>query len=169
MAEFLPAYESMIVNEGGYKLTNDAVDRGGQTYAGIARKFHPAWEGWHYIDQGVMPDAQLVRDFYREKFWDMMRLNEIDSQRIARTLFDFGVNAGIGTAVKLAQVIVNTTPDGKIGPKTIQALNAADENLFIATYALAKIARYRDIVQRDRTQMKYILGWLNRALKEAAV
>ena len=31
-------------------------------------------------------------------------------------------------------------------------------------YALAKITRYRDIVQRDRTQGKFLLGWLNRTL-----
>lgn len=169
MADFLPAYESMLINEGGYKLTNDPSDRGSTTYAGIARNFHQNWQGWHYIDQGVMPDAQLVRDFYREKFWDMMRLNEVNSQRIARTLFDFGVNAGPGTAAKLAQIIIGTTPDGRIGPKTLEALNAADEDLFIASYALAKIARYRDIVTRDRTQIKFLVGWINRTLKEATV
>jgi len=35
----------------------------------------------------------------------------------------------------------------------------------VAYYALAKIARYRDIVTRDRSQMKFLLGWLNRTLK----
>lgn len=169
MADFLPAYEHMIVNEGGYKLTNDPVDRGGQTYAGIARRFHPNWSGWDIIDAGSTPTADMVRNHYRANFWTPLRLDEVQSQRIARTIFDFGVNAGTGTAVKLAQVILGTTPDGKVGPKTLEALNAADEDLFIATYALAKIARYRDIVQRDRTQMRFLLGWLNRALKEAAV
>jgi hypothetical protein len=32
------------------------------------------------------------------------------------------------------------------------------------SYALAKIARYRDIVQRDKTQIKFLLGWINRTL-----
>jgi hypothetical protein len=40
-----------------------------------------------------------------------------------------------------------------------------NEELFVASYALAKIARYRDIVMRDRSQIKFLLGWLNRALK----
>jgi lysozyme family protein len=37
MANFDPAFDKMIRNEGGFKLTNIEGDRGGQTYAGIAR------------------------------------------------------------------------------------------------------------------------------------
>ena len=43
MSEFQPAFESMIVNEGGYKLTNVSGDKGGMTYAGIARNRWPNW------------------------------------------------------------------------------------------------------------------------------
>ena len=46
MSEFQPAFESMIVNEGGYKLTNVSGDKGGMTYAGIARNRWPNWSGW---------------------------------------------------------------------------------------------------------------------------
>lgn len=35
MADFLPAFEEVVLNEGGYKLTDIKQDRGGQTYAGI--------------------------------------------------------------------------------------------------------------------------------------
>ena len=38
MAEFLPAFESMILHEGGYVLHDVPGDRGGQTYTGISRK-----------------------------------------------------------------------------------------------------------------------------------
>ena len=37
MANFDPAFDKMIRNEGGFKLTNIEGDRGGQTYAGIER------------------------------------------------------------------------------------------------------------------------------------
>lgn len=39
MSDFAVAYERMIRNEGGYVLHQVAGDRGGQTYAGIARNF----------------------------------------------------------------------------------------------------------------------------------
>ena len=63
---------------------------------------------------------------------------------------------------------VGTTPDGRIGPKTLQALNEADPESFVLAYALAKVARYRDIVMRDRSQLKFLLGWINRTLKGVA-
>ena len=165
MAEFLPAFERMIVNEGGYVLHTVKDDRGGMTYAGIARAFHPNWPGWRVIDQGETPPADLVRQFYRSNFWHPLRLDEVEHQDVAGNIFDFGVNAGLGTAAKLAQLVAGTTPDGKIGRKTIEALNAIDPDLFVARYALAKIARYRDIVTKNRTQQRFLLGWLNRTLK----
>jgi len=167
MADFLPAFESMIRNEGGYKLHTVAGDRGGMTYAGIARNFHATWLGWDAIDRGYIPDTELVRDFYRIHFWNKVNGDKINDQRIARNLFDFAVNAGPKTAIKLAQIVAGTTPDGALGQKTLDALNALDGGAFVPAYALAKIARYRDIVTRDRTQQKFLLGWINRTLKEA--
>lgn len=168
MADFLPAFERMIVNEGGYKLTNDPNDKGGMTYAGIARNSWPKWAGWSIIDAGGQPQADLVRGFYRANFWTPLRLEEVQDQRIARTLFDFAVNAGVGTAAKLAQITVGITPDGRLGPKSLAALNEVDPDLFLARFALAKLARYEQIVTRDPLQRSFLLGWVRRTLKEAA-
>lgn len=41
MADFNPAFEAMIKDEGGYVLHNVEGDRGGMTYAGIARNMNP--------------------------------------------------------------------------------------------------------------------------------
>lgn len=167
MADFLPAFERMILNEGGYKLTNVKDDRGGQTYAGIARRRWTAWTGWQAIDRGETPDSDLVRKFYFEKFWMQISGDHIDNQQIAENIFDFAVNAGVATSAKVAQIVCRVTPDGKIGPKTLASLNGADAEMFRAEFALAKIARYRDIVVKDRSQLKFFLGWINRTLKEA--
>ena len=59
-------------------------------------------------------------------------------------------------------------PDHRLGEKTLSAVNDMDGEKFALSYALAKIARYRDIVTRDRTQAKFLLGWINRTLREAA-
>lgn len=168
MSDFPQAYEAMIIHEGGYVLHTVPGDRGGMTYAGISRRAHPEWPGWRTLDAGGKPEAEQVRAWYRATYWDRLRLDEVESQRIARTIFDFAVNAGIGTAARLAQIIVGATPDGVIGPRTLDALNAADPERFALAYALAKIARYRDIVTRDRSQEKFLLGWINRTLKEAS-
>ncbi len=168
MSDFLPAFERMLANEGGYKLHKVAGDTGGLTYAGIARNKNPHWPGWAAIDRGETPTSQLVRLFYLEEFWRPVAGDAIHHQRVAENLFDFGVNAGPRTAVKLAQIIVGTTPDGVAGPKTVAALNAMDPELFVARYAIAKLARYRDICVRDPVQRKFLVGWINRLLREAA-
>ena len=168
MADFTKAYERTTLNEGGYVLTNHAGDRGGQTYAGIARKYHPDWSGWAAIDRGETPETSLVRDFYRENFWEPVKGDQINDQRTAETIYDFGVNANYKVAIKLAQIVGGVASDGDIGPKTLEALNAIDEGAFRIAYALAKIARYRDIVVRDRSQMKFLLGWINRVLNSAS-
>ena len=163
MADFLPAFERMLRDEGGYVLHTVPGDRGGQTYAGIARNMHPNWSGWVIIDSGGTPSAQVVRDFYKRHFWDDIRGDEITHQAVASDIFNFYVNTGRPAKV-LAQLVVGVTPDGAIGPRTVAAINQADPEKFVLAYAIAKITRYRDIVQRDRTQMKFLLGWISRTL-----
>jgi lysozyme family protein len=168
MAEFISAYEKMIRNEGGYVNHTVKGDRGGQTYAGIARAFHPGWSGWQLIDANMLDSDQLitlVMDFYRENFWNRLKAENIKSQQIAESLFDFAVNAGVRTAVKLAQIVVGASPDGIVGSNTLKKLNDTENELFISKYALAKVARYTKIVKRDRSQSKFLLGWLNRTLR----
>lgn len=173
MADFEPAFERMIRNEGGYVLHEVAGDRGGQTFAGIARKFHPSWQGWDIIDQN--PDdpqnpqlTEFVRDFYKIHFWDRIKGDDIESQAIASTIFDFSVNAGIRIGSKLAQIVVGATADGIIGDKTVAVINQAEPDLFQAHYALAKVKRYSDIVTRNPSQKKFLLGWINRTLGDLA-
>jgi lysozyme family protein len=170
MADFLQAYESMIRNEGGYTLHNVVGDKGGQTYAGIARNMNPQWPGWACIDRGEIPPTELVRDFYREGYWQPIRGDEISAQAVARSIFDFAVNSSApgrpAVAVRLAQIVAGVTPDGAFGPKTLAAINAMDPEKFVLAFALAKLARYRDIVTRDRSQQKFLLGWVNRTLKD---
>lgn len=99
MALFDPAFDKMIRNEGGFKLAHIEGDRGGQTYAGIARNVHPNWPGWRYIDANDLARVELtqsVRDFYRSEFWNRIAGDAITHQAIAETLFDFAVNSGSG-------------------------------------------------------------------------
>lgn len=164
MVGFNDAYSEMIRLEGGYVLHEVPGDKGGQTYAGIARTRQPDWPGWLYVDRGDIPPTQMVRDFYHQKFWlpmscDKMRID------IAASVFCFGVNAGTGVAVRLAQLVAGVEPDGAAGPRTIDALNRLTVNAFHLGYFAAKIERYAGIVNRDRSQAKFLLGWVNRSLE----
>lgn len=167
MAKFLSAFEFMMKNEGGYILHEVEGDRGGQTYAGIARNFHPDWAGWHILDKnvGVGDLTRLVRKFYSDKFWNPIMGDDIISQDIAECLFDFGVNTGVKRAVKIAQIVVGSTPDGYFGNKTLTKINAMSSEDFVIKYTLAKLARYVNICKRDPVQKKFLYGWCYRLLK----
>jgi len=167
MADFIPAFEKMLKDEGGYQLTTLAGDTGGMTYAGIARNPNPQWEGWALVDRKEFGGSltAMVRNFYRTHFWDRIRGDEIANQDVAESIFNFGVNAGVGMAAKLAQLVVGATPDGGIGPKTVELLNKCDGASFKKDYALAKIARYVEICNRDKVQDRFLRGWIQRTLR----
>lgn len=170
MAEFLPSYESMILAEGGYKLHQVKGDTGGTTYAGVARNKNPEWPGWAYLDRGETPPTQLVRDYYLAGWWTPIRGDELP-QAVADSFFKFAVNSSTRlrptTAIKIAQLAARVTPDGDFGAKTMAAILAMDEDLFLARFTLAQVARYTEICNKDRSRVQakqFLLGWNNRAL-----
>ena len=168
MADFSAHIDALIRKEGGYKETNISQDRGGRTYAGISFRAHPVWDGWGMLDQSRSPREieAAVHDLYRREYWDAMRLDEIQLEQAAEQLFGAAVNFGVRAASVLAQQTAEVTPDGIVGPETVAAVNSMDEHLFEARFALAAINRYRTICNRDRSQSKFLLGWLNRVMGE---
>jgi lysozyme family protein len=160
---FDAAFSETMRREGGYVLHNVPGDTGGQTYAGIARNKNPQWTGWAHIDRGAIPPTAMVRDFYHANFWLPMGCDKMRSD-IAASVFDFGVNTGTRVAVRLAQIVAGVEPDGVAGPVTIEALNRLSLNAFHLGYFAAKMERYAGIVRANRTQSKFLLGWLNRSL-----
>ncbi len=177
MAAFNPCFEKVIMIEGGYVLHEVKGDRGGMTYAGIARNIWPDWPGWKLIDAGLFNSelTALVREFYREHFWLRIKGDEINSQDVAFMIYDFAVNAGLKTSVRIVQRICKTTPDGDMGDKTIGALNTMvqdgkDERIFILLFSMLKVFRYKDICLNDKRRAqdnlvsneKFLCGWINR-------
>jgi len=167
MADFEKAYKRTLKNEGGYSLIKVPGDKGGETYAGISKVYHPTWEGWRYINSDFSNDKihALVYSFYREEFWNKIKGNYFLNQSVAESLYDFAVNVGYSRAVKLTQIVVGTKRDGIIGPVTIKAINDKKPGVFNTRFTLLKILFYANLVERDKRQRKFFYGWVNRALK----
>jgi lysozyme family protein len=162
MADFDPAISKTLAHEGGATFTDDANDRGGATKYGISQRAYPD------LDIRNLSEQQ-AKDIYRRDYWDRIQADDIHSQAIAENLFDTCVNMGVRSGSRLAQQALSITPaDGIIGPQSLAVINAADESLFLARFALAKIQRYAEICNADGSQRKYLLGWLNRTLADIA-
>ncbi|WP_313579831.1 glycosyl hydrolase 108 family protein [Chishuiella sp.] len=135
MANFNNAYKRTSVNEGGYADVKG--DNGGETYKGIARNFHKTWEGWKIIDAYkkkngpikyglIIKDSnldELVKKFYKSKFWNVLDADSIESQSIADTLYDFGVNSGQSRSIKQIQKALGVSETGKVTDNLLQLIN----------------------------------------------
>jgi lysozyme family protein len=188
-ADFKKADKLTGINEGGY--ANDPDDRGGETYAGIARNFWGKWLGWKYIDQYKAdhrvavsqkktklslaewvnasakvkkePVEELVNEFYRVNFWELNRLGDFKCQALANTVYDYGVNAGKGRAARLIQQVTGgLLVDGVIGRRTIEAINSKDCETLYKAYNAEREKYYRNIAKGR--QAKFLRSWLSRLL-----
>jgi lysozyme family protein len=169
MADFLHAYKTILSNEGGY--SNRASDKGGETYAGISRRWNPDWSGWAIVDQHKpikqgekIPGEQmesLVRTFYKHTKWDRIQADRIGSQWVAEFTVDWLVTSDADAIIAL-QRAVGVHPDGKVGNNTLKAVNAADEAQLKETMLKARRVFYLDLLAKDPAQKANIKGWLNR-------
>jgi lysozyme family protein len=158
MANFNDAIVKTLAKEGGAKFTDVANDKGGATKYGISQTAYPNLDIRHLTEQ-------QARDIYKRDYWDRVGGDAIKSQIVAENIFDTAVNMGPRTASRLVQVTLDITPaDGVIGASTIAVINKQPEETFISHFTLAKIARYANICMADKTQSKFLLGWINRAL-----
>lgn len=168
MAEFLTAYNKTAQWEGGY--VDDPKDRGGETYAGISRKFHPKWAGWQIVDCNKplkkgekINDSNLnslVKQFYYTNFWQPIQGDFIEHQNVANFVYDWHVNSG-KTGIVMVQKAMGFSmkdADGIVGSKTLSALNTAN----IETLKTERTDFVQKIVKNAPSQRKFLQGWLNR-------
>lgn len=173
MADFSTAYKTYVKPwEGGYSLV--AADKGGETYAGIARKFHPTWEGWSYIDikksmfpnkripqNHFFPDIEYMVTAFYKAMWDRNLFGQINNQQVASLLYDYYVNSG-SYAIKAVQRLVGTTADGAMGPKTIAAINAANQSQLHDALKKQRGEHYEALIRADSSQEIFRKGWFAR-------
>lgn len=176
MAKFETAEAITGRNEGGY--ANNPADRGGETYAGIARNFWPAWKGWVRIDE-IKRDygksaatinrfakadpilTRMISDFYKANFWDVNRLDQFKDQQLANTVYDFGVNSGVMKAAVTLQEVLGVSQDGKIGPITIAQANAGNPKAIHTAYNCLREKYYRKLAEKP-SQAQFLKSWLSR-------
>jgi len=155
--------------EGGY--SNDPDDSGGETNYGISDTSDGQRDHMADLDGDGRPDVAIInmtRDdavlAFHTRYWKKMKLEEITDQEAVLQIFDFGVNAGPGTAIKLAQKIAGATRDGAMGPVTTALINKYPGN-FLAQYKQGRKDFYMDLAVRIPKNRKYLLGWLARVDK----
>lgn len=143
----------ILKNEGGY--VNDPNDPGGETNFGICKRSYPNVDIKNLTKDGA-------KAIYKKDYWDKVNGDQINDQNLATSVFDFAVNAGVGTAIKQVQKMLNVTADGVLGPKTMAALNASSG--LSKSFAKSRVRYYIDIVKSKPTQIEFLTSWMNRTI-----
>lgn len=169
MASYTSAVSHILLHEGGY--ANVEGDKGGETYAGIARNFYPDLPLWDFIDAIKRTKGPIKRNtvfaelnddvdkFYYE-LWTKHKLSEVRSQKVATLMFDYIVHSG-RTGIKNMQNILGVTADGVIGPVTLAAVNKSDPSI-LYDKILNQRKNFLIALAEKPDQNKFLAGWMKR-------
>lgn len=172
--------EGIIRREGGY--VNDPDDPGGATNFGVTvhtmRRLGLDLDGDGDVDASVvrMLDKDRAREIFLKNYFYGPKLDRLPKP-LQASVFDMNVNAG-AQAVKLLQKLCNDIAltvdvDGKMGPRTIKAvqkaMQMAPEHL-VDAYGIDRRNYYYRLADRRPASRKYARttkggkgGWIRRA------
>ena len=167
--------DALIDREGGY--VDNPADKGGPTCFGITQAVARANGYAGSMRQLPRSEAILI---YRRLYWARPRLDEIAarSSRLAAELFDTGVNMGPAVAVTFLQRALTAlnrggkdypdlTPDGRIGPATLAALDtflkvreSSGQAILLRALEALQGERYLRLAERRPANEAFLYGWL---------
>lgn len=186
-SDYAHAVVKTLDHEGGFVDHPD--DRGGMTYMGITRKYHPDWIGWTMIDEhGPRVSDNFLKasilQLYYDEYWLKSRCDFLAqySPRLARHVFDAAVHHGTRRAIKLLQQALNVLnrggslwhdiPDQGYFPKdglTEEVVRQAHSREFMDDVVLMlkayRVSFMLGIAESDPSQESFIKGWIRRVLK----
>jgi lysozyme family protein len=158
---FNDAFAYVVGEEG--KLSMDPQDPGN-------------WTG-HKIGQGVLKGTKYgisaaayslldianlslsdARAIYQRDYWNKIGGDSLPWGN-ALCLFDFGVNAGIGEATRVAQRALGLTVDGILGPNTLGTIRNMPPQVFAPLFTKQRIAAYHLMAGFEHEGS----GWIARA------
>lgn len=153
---FLEAFQFTLGNEGNY--SNDPNDSGGETKYGISKRQYP------HINIKDLTIEEAKRIYFHD-YWDVGF--DMINGKIAKRLFDLGVNLGLKTSIKLIQKTLNKyynselKEDGSLGGKTIEAIKSKNNESLYSLFIFETSLYYQEISERKNNKV-YFAGWLNR-------
>ena len=146
--------DNIIKREGS--PTNDPNDAGGRTQFGISERSNP--EAWR---DGNVTYGEAHK-IYEQKYIAPFSL--LKSHVVFEHLIDWGVTSGPQLVIQKVQAATGSAIDGILGPETLAAIEKIDPRTFNNQMVAEHIRMIGRIVQKNPAQLKYLSGWLARAL-----
>ena len=161
---FEQAFERLIGHEG--KFTDDQKARGNWTTGIIGKGI---LKGTKYgISAMTYPDFDIknltldqAKEIYKRDWWDKLNADNLDPA-IVFQVWDFAINAGMGTAKRKLQKSVGMAEDGIIGPLTLKPIQKADLNDILMKFNAERLNHYTSL----STWPRYGKGWRFRVAQQ---
>lgn len=144
--------EGGLRSDGG--LNNVASDRGGLTKYGISQRAYPK------LDIKNLKLAKAVSLYHRD-YWRAMYCEQ-SAAGVDFMLLDGAVQHGAPAMTQLTQRLVNSKPDGRMGPKTLAAILDRPALSLIVLLSVNRGRKYARICANDIRQKPNLEGWYNR-------
>lgn len=149
--------------EGGY-----TVDDGGPTNYGVTQKTMDAYNTANGIDHMNVEDATPddARHIAKDVYFNGPQLGNLPD-RTATAVFDYGYNSGPHQAIKDLQRTIGTTPDGRMGPQTVKAVNdyvsQNGEDALLNDYIGRRKQLMNGLISSNPMKYgQYAVGWAHR-------
>jgi len=151
--------------EGGF--SDHAADRGKATMCGITLNTFILYRKAKGLPEPTVTDLKNISEeewmaILKWGYWDYWKADNIVSQSLANILVCWAWGSGAITSIKQFQKIMGLVQDGIVGPITLGTINNANQVALFNKIWLARKDFFVDIVERDRSQMVFLKGWLNR-------
>lgn len=161
---FEQAFDRLIGHEG--EFTDDPKDRGNWTTGIIGKGI---CKGTKFgISAMTYPDLDIknltldqAKAIYKRDWWDKLNADSLDAA-IVFQVWDFAINAGMGTAKRKLQKSVGMAEDGIIGPQTLKAIQKADLNDILMKFNAERLKHYTSL----STWPRYGKGWTLRVAQQ---
>lgn len=145
--QFLTYFDRLIGHEGAY--SDDRRDPGNWTsgHVGVG-----VFKGTKYgIAANTYPDIDIealtldgARQIYFRDWWQKIGADQLPPA-VAFQMWQFAVNAGMGTARRALQFAAGVAQDGQVGPVTLAAVAAADQNDLLLRFNSYVLTHYTSL------------------------
>lgn len=147
-------------------FANDPDDLGGATMCGVTLATFT-----EYCRRKGYPRPTVARlkaitykewlEVLKTLFWDRWQADQIINASIALMLVDFVWASGTN-GITVPQKAIGVVADGKVGPKTLAAINAREPKALFDLLYKERVAYINRICAARPKNLKYKKGWMNR-------
>lgn len=147
--------ERILLVEGGY--VNDPHDPGGETKYGISKRSFPDEDIPNLTKERAR--ELLIQHYIVEPGFDTLPAGPLRDQ-----LVDYAYHSGPAAAIRALQRQLRVPIDGILGPRTLAKLLTWDLPLLNNLLVKQRVLFLADLVHRTPVKVKFLNGWLKRAL-----